>query len=81
MRVALQEETIPRWTATSVMRRDYLDLLGDYIPRGQQHFKLRLRSGCARLSTRSMAELREAARSGDTSALATLAGDLSVYER
>jgi len=64
-----------RWATTIVMRRDYVDLLGDYIPRGQPHFKLRLRLGCSRLSVRSMAKLRESAKHGDTEAIASLAGD------
>jgi hypothetical protein len=60
-----------------VMRRDYVDLLGDYIPRGQEHFKLRLATGCARLSIRSMATLRASAEQGSTAAAAALAGDIA----
>lgn len=64
----------PAWQETSVERRDYLDLLGDYIPRGQKHFKLKRQFGIARLSSRSMLALQSSARAGDTRALSLLAG-------
>ena len=59
------------------MRRDYIDIVGDYIPRGQRHYKLRQPVGCLRLSVRSMASLREAAAAGDRAALSTLRGQAS----
>ena len=62
------------WRETSVMRRDYIDLLGDHIPRGQKHFKLWPdRGGCCRLSVRSIYTLRAAAGQGDAAAVRTLA--------
>lgn len=66
------------WRETSVMRRDYIDMLGDYIPRGQLHFKTQLAGrGCLRLSARSMEALRDAAERGDAIALQALQGNLT----
>ena len=61
------------WIETSVMRRDYIDYFGDYIPRGQKHFKVcAIRSGKCRLSVRSMQTLKAAAVQGDLTALEVL---------
>ena len=50
-------------------------MLGDYIPRGQLHFKAQLAGrGCLRLSARSMETLRDAAERGDEIALQALQG-------
>jgi hypothetical protein len=56
------------------MRQDYIDVLGDYVPRGQQHFKMRVGAGCVRLSVRSMEQLQREAAAGNERAAATLAG-------
>lgn len=63
------------------MRRDYIDLLGDYIPRGQKHYKLRLPKGCARLSVRSKDTLETSAQAGDVRAADILAGNISPAVR
>jgi len=57
------------------MRRDYIDALGDYIPRGQRHYKLRQPVGCLRLSVRSMVSLQGAAAAGDVVADRILRGE------
>jgi hypothetical protein len=63
------------------MRRDYIDMLGDYIPRGQKHFKCWASPrGCLRLSLRSMEALRIAATRGELAALQTLQGAPSGAE-
>lgn len=73
---------VSAWRETAVMRRDYVDWLGDYIPRGQPHFKLwPLRSGGLRLSVRSMHTVREAAEDGQHLAIAILRGEITDLAR
>lgn len=49
-----------QWQNISAERRDYIDMFGDYIPRGQLHYRRRVGSGALRLSARSMAVVLQA---------------------
>lgn len=64
------------WSELSAERQEYLDMLRDYIPRGQIHFKLKREYGYGRLSIRSMRSLIDSARAGDQKALKVLAGNI-----
>lgn len=64
------------------MRRDYVDWLGDYIPRGQPHFRLwPTATGGQRLSLRSMQIIKAAADHGELVAIQILRGEMSDSAR